>query len=147
MSAIFFVGGPSCTQKRSKPFIFFNFSLLARGRTVFELSLVLLIMSLIHVVVLCVLVFNFPSKGLLGKKKLNLECVVVGFFLFCFVFPGRNKIQPNSCLCCEMEVIYLWFSIAHLGYIAELLIMRACKRRYCLANELYMRCFKLLLLL
>lgn len=80
-------------------------------------SWVLLIMSLINVVVMCVLVLNIPSKGLLGKKKINLECVV-----FCF-FPGRNKIQPNSCLCCEMEVIYLWFSIAHLGYIAEVLIM------------------------
>lgn len=33
----------------------------------FEHSLVLLIMSLIHVVVLCVLVFNFLSKGLLEK--------------------------------------------------------------------------------
>lgn len=46
-----------------------------------------------------------------------------------------------------MEIISLWFSIAHLGYIAELLIVWTCRRRYCLANKLYMRCFKLLLLL
>lgn len=40
-------------------------------------SLVLLIMSLIHVVVLCVL-FNLPSKGL--PEKLNIKPRVLDFF-------------------------------------------------------------------
>ena len=51
----------------------------------FKHSLVLLIMSLLHVVVLlCGLVFTFLSKGLLENKALNLECLI-------FFFPRKEE--------------------------------------------------------
>lgn len=126
-------------HRREVSALFFNFSLFARGRRVSEYSLVLLIMSLIHVIVFFG-ALNFPSESLMEKWSIKAWMA--------FIFPQKEKqVQQNNCLPYEMEMIYLWFSMAPLGYIAELLIVWTCKRRYCLANELCKRRFVLLLLL
>lgn len=121
MLAICFVGGPSCTQKRSKHSFFISVCWKESACTANYVR-----DSCSSFVRSCFLTCS--QKICWKNKALNLECLLM------FFSPERKKIQPNSCLCYEMEIMFLWFSIAHLGYTAELLIVRTCKRRYSLAN-------------